>query len=809
MQKRWLGLVLFAAACGSVAPVASVDDLPTDTRAKAPDPLWQALSAGEERSFILAVAPSTTDRAAIENPAAARRAAKARVRAAAAEQMTADAMEQDWDELPLVQVHAASLEAALALIDHDEVVSAHEVLAYKASDAQSFPLVGQPAAVAGGNTGAGTAVAILDTGVDYTRADFGTCTSPGAPATCRVAYAHDFATDDGALDAGGHGTNVAGIVAGEAPGTQVLALDVFNGATASTTDILSALNWVIANQKTYHIAALNLSLGGGSATSPCTGDAVGVALATARAAGIAPAVASGNDGKSNAIAWPACAPAAISVGAVYDSNVGGLAYGMCTDATTAADQIACFSNSSSFLSLLAPGALITAAGSTMAGTSQATPHVAGAFAILRAAFPNESVDQLLARLTSTGKKIVDARNALATPRIDINAALHLSSLSSDTTPPTGSVAINAGAAATKATAVTLAITAHDDGTVNQMCITNTTACTAFVPFAPTKSWTLAAGDGKKTVTVVLRDAAGNTSAFATSPSASITLDTAAPTNGTVTATADNAQLTVAWTGFADLGSGIASYRVVGAVGSVAPACTAALAYTGTATSTKIANLVNGTTYTVRVCAVDAAGNVSTGTTATAVPHPPASPPTGKLTINAGAAFAKSRMVSLALAATGAAKVTQMCVSADGAPCTSFVAFAATAMYTFGADGKHTVDVRFRDAYGLVSEPATAAITIDTTAPVGGALAAVATPTANNLSWTAATDAGSGFASFRLVGAPGATPPASCTTGTALYVGTATAFSHAMSPRATWSYRLCAIDAVGNVSAGSVKTVGAK
>jgi subtilisin family serine protease len=813
MQKRLLGLVLFAAACGSAAPLASVDDLPTDARAKAPEQLWQAMAAGQARSFILAVAPDASERSAVADPAGARRAAKSRVRAAAELVLSATAdtnsvVEADWDELPLVQVHAASLDSALAFIDHDEVVSAHEVVAYQLSDAQSFPLIDQPAAAAAGFTGAGTSVAILDTGVDYTRADFGTCTSPGAPSTCRVAYAHDFATDDGALDANGHGTNVAGIVAGVAPGTQVLALDVFNGESASTTDILSALNWVIANQKTYHIASLNLSLGGGSATAPCTGDAVGVALATARSAGIAPAVASGNDGTTNAISWPACAPAAISVGAVYDANVGGLAYGKCSDPTTAADQITCFSNSASFLSLLAPGALITAGGSTMAGTSQATPHVAGTFAVLRAAFPNETVDQLLARLTATGKKIVDARNKVTTPRIDLNAALHASS-AADTTPPTGSVTINGGATAARSTAVTLAITAHDDGVVSQMCVTNTTACTAFVPFAASKAWTLAAGDGKKSVTVLLRDAAGNTSTFAASPTASITIDAAAPTNGTLTATADNAQLNLAWTGFADAGSGIANYVVVAIAGTTAPPCTATPAYVGTATTAKLTSLVNGTTYSVRVCAIDAAGNTSTGATASAVPHPAsAAPPTGSVTINAGAALTKSRAVNLALTATGAAKISQMCIS-DGAACTTFVAFAATTTFTFASDGKHTLYVRFRDAWGLTSEPATAAITVDTAAPIGGALAAMIMPTANNLSWTAATDAGSGIAGYKLVGAAGGTPPASCTTGAAIYSGTATAFSHAMSTRAMWSYRLCAVDMAGNVSAGSVKTVNVK
>ncbi|HET9623940.1 MAG TPA: S8 family serine peptidase [Kofleriaceae bacterium] len=808
-----LVLVLFTAACAGGAPLASVDDLPTDTRAKAPEPLWNALAAGEPRSFILAIAPATTARTAAGDPATARRLSKARVRAvveAAADPGVAGAgsVEQDWDELPLIQVRARSLDAALAFVDRDEVVAAHEIVQYAMSDAQSFPLIDQPAAAAAGQIGSDTTVAVLDTGVDYTRPDFGACTAPGAPAaTCRVAFAQDFAPDDGARDANGHGSNVAGIAAGVAPGTRILALDVFNGESASSTDLLSAINWTLANQRTYRIAALNLSLGGGSSATPCTGDAVGVALATARGAGIAPVVAAGNDGTASALAWPACAPAAISVGAVYDANVGGLAYGNCRDLTTAADQVACFSNAASFLTVLAPGALITAAGVTMAGTSQATPHVAGALAVLRAAFPAETVDQLVARLATTGKPIRDPRNGLTTPRIDLAAALHAGA--SDVTPPTGSVTINGGAAATRSTQVQLAITASDDGAVSQMCITNTTACTAFVPFAASKPWALAAGDGRKTVTVVLRDAAGNTTALAASPRASITLDTAPPGNGKLGATPGDAQLALAWAGFTDAGAGIAGYRVVIAAGSSAPACTATPAYAGTAAATTITGLVNGTTYSARVCAVDAAGNVSTGAVASAIPHPDAAPPTGSLQINAGAPFATSRSVRLTLGARGATQVTQMCVS-ETATCTSFGAYATTAAYTFTADGKRTLYARFRDAWGLVSEPVAASITVDTVAPAGGVLTATAGPAGNALAWSAASDAGSGLAGYKLVGAAGSVPPAErCATGTVLYVGAATSFAHALATRATWTYRLCARDEAGNVAVGSVKAVLAK
>jgi subtilisin family serine protease len=799
MSKLLFVVTALLAGCG-LDPVSAVDDLPVPTRAKAPEAMWRALSAQEPRSFIVALAASAADKTMWK-------AHKGRLLEAAPP--SERAVDRDWEELPLVQVRATTLDAALAMIDRDEVAAAYDIEYFTLSDAESFPLIDQPAAAAAGKTGDGTSVAVLDTGVNYTRAELGSCTAPGVPSTCRVAYAADVATDDNALDANGHGTNVAAIVAGVAPGAKLLALDVFNGQSASSTDIISAINWAVGHKATYNIAALNLSLGGGSATAPCTSDAMGIALGVARTAGIAPVVASGNDGLSNALSSPACAPAAISVGAVYDSNVGGISYGGCSDPTTAADKITCFSNSASFLTVLAPGALITAGGSTMAGTSQATPHVAGAIAVLRAAYPSETVDQLVGRLTTTGKKIVDARNGVTTPRIDVFAAVSATG-TADTTAPTGSVAINGGAAATRTAAVTLAITGTDAGGVTQMCVTNTATCTVFEAFAATRAWTLASGDGAKTVRVFLRDRAGNTTTAATSPSATITLDATPPTNGTLTATPGNGQIALSWAGFGDAGTGIASYRVA-AVASTSPpaACGDASVSAGTSTTLTVGGLVNGTTYSYRVCALDRAGNVSAGATASAAPRPESRPPVGTITINAGARYTRTLAVTLGLAATDDTRVAQMCIS-DATACTSFVPYATAASYAFAAgDGLRTLRVWYRDVWGNTSLPVAASITVDTTAPIGGALAATTASGKVNLSWSAALDAGSGLASYKLMAAPGTTPPAAgCATGAALYAGTATAFVHTVVARSTWSYRLCALDSVGNVSAGTTKTITA-
>jgi uncharacterized repeat protein (TIGR02543 family) len=135
-------------------------------------------------------------------------------------------------------------------------------------------------------------------------------------------------------------------------------------------------------------------------------------------------VASGNDGWKDGLPSPACASAAVSVGAVSDSN-----WGPCWGDTTATDKVACYSNTSNSLSLLAPGSAITSSVpgkrfETWHGTSMAAPHVAGAFGVLRQKVPEATVDQLLEALQTSGMRVTDSRiPAITTPRIDVDAAL--------------------------------------------------------------------------------------------------------------------------------------------------------------------------------------------------------------------------------------------------------------------------------------------------------------------------------------------------------------------------------------------------
>ncbi len=331
-------------------------------------------------------------------------------------------VKSEYSVLPVMHLRLDSPRALAKLVGNKKILSIDENRANSAFLTQSLPLIGRNNTQIASAGGAGTTVAVLDTGVDYTRSAFGGCNAPGG--ACKVVYAQDFAATDNALDDHGHGTNVAGVVLGVAPQAKIAALDVFRSdGYAYSSDVINAINWCVTNKATYNIAAINMSLGGGKYTAPVNPiDSWGVAIQRAVDAGIVVVASAGNDGYTNAMGTPAAYSNVVSVGAVYDANQGGIGWGSCTDATTAADKVTCFSDSASFLTMLAPGAVITAGDIIMGGTSQASPHVAGAAAVLRGPFPSDSVSQLITRL-KTGKTVTDARNGLSFPRLDLPSAI--------------------------------------------------------------------------------------------------------------------------------------------------------------------------------------------------------------------------------------------------------------------------------------------------------------------------------------------------------------------------------------------------
>ncbi len=188
-------------------------------------------------------------------------------------------------------------------------------------------------------------------------------------------------------------------------------------ALAFTSDIMDGLQRVFNRRAALNFAAVNMSLGGGRFDSNCDVDPLKPIIDSLRSADIATVIAAGNDGFTNALSSPGCISSAVSVGSTEDGSLG-----------TTADEVSSFSNSASFLSLLAPGQWINSSipgggFANFAGTSMATPHVAGAFAILKQATPTATVDQLLSALQGAGLPVTDARNSITKPRIRILNAL--------------------------------------------------------------------------------------------------------------------------------------------------------------------------------------------------------------------------------------------------------------------------------------------------------------------------------------------------------------------------------------------------
>ena len=298
-------------------------------------------------------------------------------------------------------------------------------------------------------------------------------------------------------------------------------------------------------------------------------------------------------------------------------------------------------------------------------------------------------------------------------------------------------------------------------------------------------------------------------------SATIMLDTTAPVNGTLTPTqlAGN-QIQPDWAGFSDLTSGIAGFKLVRGTTLPAASCTAAAIYTPAATDTTYTDTgAQGVTYFYRLCALDNAGNISTGATTPAVMAiPEVNKPSGTVSITQGN-YTNKAAVKLNLTASDAyANVAAYCISNTNT-CTTWTKlttpvtpFSTTTPLAWtlaaGADGNRTVNVWYKDVWGNVSAPASATIMLDTTAPVNGTLTINSTFT---LSWNGFSDATSGIASYILV--RGTTTYPVCSTSSAvIYSGSQTSYydrsgRHSNSGTTNY-YRLCAVDKAGNISTGA-------
>ena len=266
------------------------------------------------------------------------------------------------------------------------------------TDQRDLPLTGTYTYEA---SGVGVTAYVVDTGILPTHVEVSGRVGAGATA---------ISDGQGSLDCNGHGTHVAGTLAGTTWGiaksaalVPVRVLDC--SGLGTTSGVIAGLDWITANARKP--AVINLSLSGGASS------ALDAAVAKAVAAGITVVTAAGNDSVDACNASPAREPSALTVGASGSS-----------------DARAPYSNYGACLDLYAPGSAITSAWidstvstRTISGTSMASPHVAGVAALMLQTSPAAtpaSIQQAIRNAASIGK-VSDA--GAGSPNLLLFAAL--------------------------------------------------------------------------------------------------------------------------------------------------------------------------------------------------------------------------------------------------------------------------------------------------------------------------------------------------------------------------------------------------
>lgn len=323
-----------------------------------------------------------------------------------------------WESLKPAKNTARTLTAGVTKVSLDGKV--------RASLDRSVPQIGAPAAWQAGFEGSGVRVAVLDTGVDANHPDL----------VGKVKEARDFSgSPSGTADHFGHGTHVAATVAGTGAGANgtrkgvapkadlIIGKVLGDDGFGDESTIIAGMEWAAAEGA----RVVNLSLGG----DPTDGtDPLSQALndITART-GTLFVVAAGNSGEDRTIGAPGAAAAALTVGAV-DRD----------------DSLADFSSRGPRLGddglkpeITAPGVEIVAARAAgtalghpidelytaVSGTSMATPHVAGAAALLAQAHPGWTAGQLKSALVSSSKPTRELSvYAQGAGRVDVARAVH-------------------------------------------------------------------------------------------------------------------------------------------------------------------------------------------------------------------------------------------------------------------------------------------------------------------------------------------------------------------------------------------------
>jgi len=380
-----------------------------------------------------------------------------------------------FDNIPAFSAEVTA-EGLAALQARPDVASIEPVFLTEAHLAQGIPLL-RGTTYRSTHNGAGLAIAICDTGIDYNHPRLGGGGFPNA----KVLGGYDFGDSDSNPIPNGqaHGTCCAGIAAGDlgtvgsyiggvAYSSKLYALKISygTGGSAYSDAMAAAWDWCVTHRNDnpdYPIKVISTSFGGGRYYSTSAGDNVYPSMTTAAnnavAAGITVLASSGNDGYCDSMGWPACISSVLSVGAVYDAAFGnyqpcisadscapkiantGCSSGYYAIDATAADKVTSYSNTATFLTLLAPSNacyttdITGSAGystgdyyTSFGGTSAACPYAAGAAACLQSAAKAEigrwlTPLEVKNLLTANGDAVTDSKVAITKPRVNLERAI--------------------------------------------------------------------------------------------------------------------------------------------------------------------------------------------------------------------------------------------------------------------------------------------------------------------------------------------------------------------------------------------------
>ena len=314
---------------------------------------------------------------------------------------------------------------------------------------ESLPLTHVDLVATMGYTGAGSKIAIIDSGIRLDHQSFAgrivdqacfcteCCPNGGNTQFGPGSAAHGHAHGSNVAGIAAGGTGVTGVPAGAAPDATIVAIRVLdeNNSFCCSSDIVAAMDWLRVNHPDATVA--NLSLGtaarfpGHCDSTTAFTQALSSAVNGLRNQGTLVAVSSGNNGSDIDMQAPACVQNALSVAAVWDAELDTQTFLGCTDTNTVPDKVACFANLSTTTDLLAPGAYLTAAGIasptaaiTFGGTSMAAPMASGCTALLRQAFGALPPATIEAALTTSPVLLGRPTLAQVYPRLDCLHAFH-------------------------------------------------------------------------------------------------------------------------------------------------------------------------------------------------------------------------------------------------------------------------------------------------------------------------------------------------------------------------------------------------